>query len=55
MDMLLANFRDVFVFINYILNITKGTKIGDLDNVREILKSLDEADYNSRRESAESQ
>ena len=41
MDMLLAKFREVFVFIDDILIVTKGTKDEHLDKVREILKTLD--------------
>ena len=40
---LLAKFREVFVFIDDILIVTKGTKQNHLDKVREILKTLDEA------------
>ena len=41
MDLLLAKFREVFVFIDDILIVTKGTKDEHLDKVREILKTLD--------------
>ena len=44
MDNLLAKFRDVFVFINDVLIVTKGTKQQHLDKVREILKAFDEAE-----------
>ena len=44
MDMLLARFREVFVFIDDILIVTKGTKSEHLDKVREILKALDDAE-----------
>ena len=44
MDMLLAKFREVFVFIDDILIVTKGTKSEHLDKVREILKTLDDAE-----------
>ena len=44
MDMLLAKFREVFVFIDDILIVTKGTKSEQLDKVREILKTLDDAE-----------
>ena len=40
MDFLLARFRDVFVFIDDILIVTKGTKQEHLDKVREILKDF---------------
>ena len=43
MDILLAKFREVFVFIDDILIVTKGTKQNHLDKVREIRKTLDEA------------
>ena len=44
MDLLLAKFREVFVFIDDILKVTKGTKNEHLDKVREILKTLDIAE-----------
>ena len=44
MDMLLAKFREVFVFIDDILIVTKGTKSEHLDKVREILKTFDYAE-----------
>ena len=44
MDLLLAKFREVFVFIDDILIVTKGTKNEHLDKVREILKTLDNAE-----------
>ena len=44
MDLLLAKFREVFVFIDDILIVTKGTKNEHLDQVREILKTLDNAE-----------
>ena len=43
MDLLLARFREVFVFINDILIVTKGTKNKHLNKVREILKAMNEA------------
>ena len=43
MDNLLAKFREVFVFIDDILIVTRGTKQNHSDKVREILKTLDEA------------
>ena len=48
MDILLAKFRDVFVFIDDILIVTKGTKSDHLDKVREILKTLDDAELQLR-------
>ena len=44
MDSLLARFREVFVFIDDVLIVTKGTKQQHLDKVREILKVIDEAE-----------
>ena len=44
LDLLLAKFREVFVFIDDILIVTKGTKNEHLDKVREILKTLDNAE-----------
>ena len=41
MDLLLAKLREVFVFIDDILIVTKATKNEHLDKVLEILKSLD--------------
>ena len=43
-DILSAKFRKVFVFIDDILIVTKGIKDEHLDKVREILKSLDQAE-----------
>ena len=43
MDVLLAKFREVFIFIDDILIVTKETKQDHLNKVREILKVLDEA------------
>ena len=43
MDLLLARFREVFVFIDDILIVTKGTKNEHLNKVREILKAMNEA------------
>ena len=40
MDNLLARFREVFVFIDDILIVTKGTKSEHLRKVREILNVL---------------
>ena len=44
MDLLLARFREVFVFIDDILIVTKGTKQEHLDKVREFLKVIDDAE-----------
>ena len=44
MDNLLARFREVFVFIDDVLIVTKGTKQQHLDEVREILEAFDEAE-----------
>ena len=44
MDVLLAKFREVFVFIDDISIVTEGTKDEHLDKVREFLKSLDQAE-----------
>ena len=44
MATLLARFREVFVFIDDVLIVTKGTKQQHLDKVREILKVIDEAE-----------
>ena len=43
MDLLLARFREVFVFIDDILIVTKRTKNEHLNKVREILKAMNEA------------
>ena len=43
MDLLLAKFREVFVFIDDISIVTKGTKSEHLDKVRKILKVMNEA------------
>ena len=43
MDILLARFREVFVFIEDILIEIKGTKQEHLYKVREILKVIDDA------------
>ena len=44
MNNLLARFREVFVFIDDVLIVTKGTKQQHLDEVREILETFDEAE-----------
>ena len=43
LDNLLAKFREVFVFIDDILIVTKGTKQDHIEKVRKILKTLDAA------------
>ena len=43
MDNLLAKIREVFVFIDCISIVTKGTKQDHIEKVREILKTLDAA------------
>ena len=43
MELLLAKLREVFVFIDVILIVTKGTKSEHLDKVQEILKVMNEA------------
>ena len=43
MDLTLANVNSIFVYINDILSVTKGTKQEHIDKVREVLKILDEA------------
>ena len=43
LDILLAKFTEVFVFIDDILIVTMGIKIEHLDKVRDILKMLDDA------------
>ena len=42
-DILLAKFREVFMFIDDILIITKGTKQDNIDKRQENLKTLDAA------------
>ena len=44
MNNLLARFREVFVFNDDVLIVTKGTKQQHSDKVREILKAFDEAE-----------
>ena len=44
MDILLARFREVFVFIDDILIVTKVTTQEHLDKVRQILKVIDDAE-----------
>ena len=42
-ELLLAKFREIFVFIDDNLIVTKGTKNKDLHKVREILKVMNDA------------
>ena len=42
-DLLLANVREVFVFIDDILIVIKGTENEQLNKVRELLKMMNEA------------
>ena len=42
--LLLAKFKELFVFIDDILIVTEGTKKEHLDEVREILKTRDDAE-----------
>ena len=44
MDIFLAKFKEVFVFVDDILMVTKGTKNEHLDKVWEFLKTLDHAE-----------
>ena len=44
LDILLARFREVFVFIDDILIVTKRTKQEQLDKVREIIKVNNDAE-----------
>ena len=48
MNGLLAKFRDVFVFIDDILTVTKKTKEEHLAKVREIQQTLDKAKLQSK-------
>ena len=50
MDDLLAKFREVFVFMDDILIVTKGTKQDHIEKVREILKTLDAAELQLKAE-----
>ena len=54
MDILLAKFREVFVFIDDILIVTKGTKNEQLDKVRKVLKTLDHAELQLKGENVTS-
>ena len=48
MDMLIAKFREVFVFIDDILIVTKETEKEHFDKVQEYLKTLDDAELQIR-------
>ena len=50
MDLTLANLNSVFVYIDDILIITKGTKQEQIKKVWEGMKSLDEADLQLKAE-----
>ena len=43
MDLTLANVNSVFVYIDYVLIVTKGTKQQHVNKVREVLRILDDA------------
>ena len=45
MDLLLSIFREVFVFIDDILIVTKDAKEDNLNRVREILTVLDQGEW----------
>ena len=47
-DLFLTKFRDVFVFIDDNLILFKGTKNENLNEVREILKVMNEADLQTK-------
>ena len=50
MDITLANVNSVFVYIDDILSVTKGTKQEHLNKVREVMKILDEANLQLKAE-----
>ena len=50
MDLTLANVNSVFVYIDDILIVTKGTKQEHLNKVREVMKILDEANLQLKAE-----
>ena len=52
MDLTLANANSVFVYMDDILFVTKGTKQEHLEKVREVMKILDEANLQLRPKSA---
>ena len=50
MDLTLANLNSVFMFIDDILIVTKGTKHDHINKVREVMKILDEANLQLKAE-----
>ena len=50
MDLTLANINSVFVYIDDILIVTKGTKHDPINKVREVMKRLDEANLQLKAE-----
>ena len=50
MDLTLANINSVFVYIDDILLVTKGTKQENLEKVREKMRILDEANLQLKAE-----
>ena len=50
MDLTLANINCVFVYIDDILIVTKGTKQEHLENMREVMKILDDANLQLKAE-----
>ena len=50
MDLTLVNINSVFVYIDDILIVTKGTKSEHLNKVREVMKVLDEANLQLKAE-----
>ena len=50
MEITLTNVRSVFVYIDDILIVTKGTKHEHLNKVKEVIKSMDEANLQLRAE-----
>ena len=49
-DLTLANTNSVFVYIDDILIVTKGTKHDHINKVREVMKKLDEANLQLKAE-----
>ena len=50
MELTLVNINSVFVFIDDISILTKGTKIEHLNKVRDVIKVLDEANLQLKAE-----
>ena len=50
MDLTLANVNSVFVYIDDLLIVTKGTKQEHLNKVRQVMKTLDEANLQFKAE-----